>query len=201
MRRRPPAAGRLSIRRVAERRAPVTRSTVIRYGPAGWEYPDWAGTVAGDAIAAALPVGAEVLAVDGRAVLEAGEDLTREIPSSSAAARLEHAVDALTRRDFAYPERPTATLTVEVPWWASPGAERHPAAAAWARRSGIRATGLLPWFEDAARPRPGAIVDGTPPWAPIVAPAARRQGTRRAGVGTRRALLDGAGRHAPWRSP
>jgi uncharacterized protein YecE (DUF72 family) len=25
--------------------APVTEARVIRYGPAGWEYPDWAGTV------------------------------------------------------------------------------------------------------------------------------------------------------------
>jgi hypothetical protein len=136
--------------------------------------------LAGDAVAAALPVGAEVVAVDGRTPLEAAEDLAREIPASSAPARLERAVEALTRRAFAYPERPTVALTleaggtrrtVEVPWWASPGAERHPAAAAWARRSGIRATGLLPWFEDAARPRPGAISEGTPRWAPMIAPA------------------------------
>jgi hypothetical protein len=126
--------------------------------------------------AAALPVGAEVVEIDGRPAAEALAELASHVSASSSAARLERAVDALTRRDFAFPERPAAELTVlaggvrrtvEVPWWVSPGAQRHPIAAGWARRTGIRSTDLLPWFDDAARPRPGAVVEGAAPSAPI----------------------------------
>ncbi len=134
----------------------------------------------GDRVWAALPVGAEVVAVDGRPVAEVVAELTAEIPASSAGARRERAIEALARRDFAFPERRSVALTVlvgdarrtvELPWWASPGAERHPIAAGWARRAGIATTDLLAWFEDAARPRPGAVADGAPPWAPVLAPA------------------------------
>lgn len=145
-----------------------------------WREPAFRRLV-GDGVAAALPIGSEIVAVDGRPVAEAAADLAREIPASSAAARLVRAVEALARRDFAFPERRTAELTVsaagvrrtvELPWWVSPGAERHPLAAGWARRTGIGTTDLLAWFEDAIRPRPGAVVDGAPGWAPIVAPPA-----------------------------
>jgi Peptidase family S41 len=136
--------------------------------------------LAGDDAAGALPVGAEVVEIDGRPAAEAVRDLAEHVSASSSGARLERAVDALTRRDFAFPERPVAALTVvaggvrrtvEVPWWTSPSAERHPVAAGWTRRSGIRSTDRLAWFEDAARPRPGAVVDGTEATAPIFAPA------------------------------
>jgi hypothetical protein len=137
--------------------------------------------LAGAEVAAALPVGAEILAVDGRPASDAARELSREVAASSYEARLERGVEALARRDFAYPERRTASLTVlaagarrtvEVPWWVSPGAERHAVAGGWARRSGIPSSDRLAWFEDAARPRPGAAVDGTPAWAPLFAPAA-----------------------------
>jgi hypothetical protein len=104
------------------------------------------------------------------------------VPGSSAAARLVRGVDALTRRDFAFPERRTAVLTValadggrravELPWWVSPGARRHTVAGGWARRTGLPTTDRLPWFEDAWRPRPGATAEGAPPWAPAVPPTA-----------------------------
>jgi hypothetical protein len=132
--------------------------------------------LAGDAVAAALPVGAEVVALDGRPIGDVLADLGRAIPASSPGARLVRAVEALARRDFAHPRRRTAEVTVasgegrrtvEVPWWVSPGAERHPIAGTWARAAGIPSTDLLPWFEDAARPRPGAGVEGAPAWAPL----------------------------------
>jgi hypothetical protein len=139
------------------------------------------GELAGAEVADALPVGAEVVAVDGRPAADAARELSLHLPASSYEARLERAVEALTRRDFAHPERRTAALTVvaggarrtvEVPWWVSPGAERHAVAGAWARRTAIPSTARLPWFEDAARPRPGTGADGTPAWAPLFAPAA-----------------------------
>jgi hypothetical protein len=139
------------------------------------------GELAGGAVAAALPPGAELVAIDGRPAAAAAEELGRHVSASSAEARLERAVEALGRRDFAYPERRIAALTVavagvlrtvEVPWWVSPGAGRHPLAGAWARRTAVAETDRLAWFEDAARPRPGAAVDGAPGWAPILPPAA-----------------------------
>ena len=137
----------------------------------------------GEAAADALPVGAELVEVDGVPVEAAVAALAREVPGSSAAARRARAVEALTRRDFAYPERRTATLVValasgerravELPWWVSPGAARHPVAGSWARRLALRETDRLAWFDDAARPRRGAApAEGAPPWAPILPPAA-----------------------------
>jgi hypothetical protein len=138
----------------------------------------------GDAVVDALPFGAEVVEIDGTPVADAVAALAREVPGSSQAARIARAVEALTRRDFAHPGRRTALLlvnlpgggqrTVELPWWVSPGAERHPVAGAWARRTGLPTTPKLTWFEDALRPRKGAAVEGAPAWAPVVPePAAR----------------------------
>jgi hypothetical protein len=141
--------------------------------------------LAGPAALEALPIGAEILEIDGVPVGDAVAALAREVAGSSAAARLAHATEALTRRDFAYPERRTATLavtlaggaerrTVELPWWVSPGAERHPVAGAWARSLALPSTGALPWFDEATRPRRGAAVEGAPAWAPVVPEAAAR---------------------------
>jgi hypothetical protein len=136
----------------------------------------------GDATADALPIGAEVVEIDGVATGEAAAALARAVPGSSAAARLERAVEALTRRDFSHPERRTAALTValapgqrrtvQVPWWVSPGAERHPVAGRWANRVRLQTTDRLAWFDDAARPRRGTAVEGAPAWAPVVPAAA-----------------------------
>jgi hypothetical protein len=132
----------------------------------------------GDAAVDALPIGAEVVEVDGVPAADAVAALARLVPGSSPGARRARAVEALTRRDFAHPERRTATLAlalaggerraVELPWFVSPGADRHPAARAWAARVGLSTTDKLPWFEDAARPRRGAAVEGAPAWATIL---------------------------------
>jgi hypothetical protein len=132
----------------------------------------------GDAAADALPLGAEVVAVDGRPVEELAAELGRAVPASSAAARDVRAVDALTRRDFDRPERRTAELafvaggvrgTATLPWWTSPGAGRHTLAKGWAARTRIPETSQLPWFEEAARPRLGAPApEGEPAWASIL---------------------------------
>lgn len=129
--------------------------------------------------APALAVGEEVVLVDGRPVAEVLEELAAHVPGSSRAARLERAVDALTRRDFAFPARRTAALTVaagearrvvELPWWISPGAEDHVATRAWVRRNGVPTTDLLPWRDgprsEAAR-APGAV-EGQLRGAPIL---------------------------------
>jgi hypothetical protein len=138
----------------------------------------------GDAVVDALPFGAEVVEVDGVPVADAIATLAREVPGSSQAARVARAVEALTRRDFAHPAHRTAVLlvnlpggeqrTVELPWWISPAAERHPVAGAWARRMALPTTPRLAWFEDAARPRRAAAVEGAPAWAPVVPEAAAR---------------------------
>lgn len=107
--------------------------------------------------AALLAPGAEVLEIDGRPVAEAVAELARHLPGSSAAARAERAVDALTRRDFAHPARAAARLVVStggerreiaLRWWASPGAERSEIARAWLRRTGIGTTELVDWRTD-----------------------------------------------------
>lgn len=138
--------------------------------------------LAGEGAAAALPVGAEVVEIDGVPAVEAAQALARLVPGSSAGARLARGVDALTRRDFAHPAARTATLvvsgpggerrSVELPWWSSSGAERHPVAGAWARRARLPTTDRLPWFDDALRPRRGAAVEGAPGSAPVVPAAA-----------------------------
>jgi hypothetical protein len=134
--------------------------------------------LAGDGAADALALGAEVVEIDGRPAGDAAAAFARMVPGSSAAARLDRGIDALTRRDFAFPERMTATLTLALPdggrrsielrWWTSPGALRHAIAGEWARRVGIPTTDRLRWFDDASRPRPGASAEGAPPWAPAV---------------------------------
>src|SRR5512133_171191 len=117
----------------------------------------------GDAAADALPLGAELVELDGVPVESAITALAREVPGSSAAARRARAVEALTRRDFLFPEGRTATLvvalaggerrTVELPWWVSPGADHHPIAGSWVRRVHVTATDRLAWFDEAVRPR------------------------------------------------
>jgi Peptidase family S41 len=107
-----------------------------------------------------LAVGNEVVEIDGRPVGEALSRLATYLPASSDAARFERAVDALTRRDFAYPTRSTAALTVvsngarrtvELPWWVSPDAEAHVMTQAWLRRTGVATTELLNWRYDQAK--------------------------------------------------
>ncbi len=158
--------------------------------------------IVGDAAADAVPLGAELVQIDGAPVADAVAALAREVPGSSPGARLARAVDALTRRDFVHPERRTATLvlalaggerrTVELPWWVSPGAERNPVAAPWARRVRLPTTDRLAWFEDAARPRRGATTEGVPAWAPILPPAAAAKLTEYADDGGRIAVRLGA---------
>jgi hypothetical protein len=106
--------------------------------------------------ASLLSPGSEVVEVDGRPVREVLDGLAAFLPGGSPAARRERAVDALTRRDFAYPERPVASLTVssagetrhvELPWWIAPGAEKNDLARAYVRRTGIATTDLLDWRE------------------------------------------------------
>ncbi len=107
-----------------------------------------------------LAVGNEVVELNGRPVREVLTRLAQYIPASSDAARLERAADALTRRDFAYPDRATAAVTVvvgsgrrtlELPWWISPDAESHVMTAAYVRRIGLATTDLLTWRYDQAR--------------------------------------------------
>jgi hypothetical protein len=107
-----------------------------------------------------LAVGNEVLEIDGRPVRERLDELARHLPASSAPARLERAVDALTRRDFLFPEARTAALTVsvagratrvELPWWISPAGGAHPLATAYAKRLGLETTGLVGWGHERAR--------------------------------------------------
>jgi hypothetical protein len=141
----------------------------------------------GDAAADALPLGAEVLAIDGRPVEELAAELGRSVPASSAAARDVRALEALTRRDFDRPERRTAELTflaggvrgtATLPWWTSPRAGKHTLARGWAARTGIPETAQLPWFEEAVRPRLGAPApEGEPAWASIL-PARDATGLR-----------------------
>jgi hypothetical protein len=101
-----------------------------------------------------LAAGDEVVAVDGVPVAEAMGALARLVPGSSEGARRERAVDALTRRDFAYPEQRAARLTVTsggapravtLPWAASPGAAAQPLAAAWLKRTGIGGSDRVDW--------------------------------------------------------
>ncbi len=108
----------------------------------------------------ALATGNEVLEIDGRPAVEQLRALTPYLPASSDAARLERAVDALTRRDFAYPSKPAMTLTVmadgvrrslELPWWIAPGALHHPLTRAYEERVKLSTTELLTWRYDAGR--------------------------------------------------
>ena len=104
-----------------------------------------------------LAVGNEVLEIDGAPAAERVEELARYVQGSSRAARLERAVDAVTRRDFAYPRRRTTTIAVsvrgarrvvELPWWISPDAARHPMTQRYVRRTGIATNERLAWRYD-----------------------------------------------------
>lgn len=107
-----------------------------------------------------LATGNEVVSIDGRPALEEVRSLASYLPASSEGARVERAVDALTRRDFAFPARRSATLvvvtpagqrTIDLPWWVAPGAADHPATAAYVRRLGLPTTDLLTWRYDPSR--------------------------------------------------
>jgi hypothetical protein len=115
---------------------------------------------AGAPLDEALALGNEVLEIDGRPVEERLDELARLLPASSAPARLERAVDALTRRDFLFPEARTAVLTismaggptrVELPWWISPDGVAHPLAGPYARRLGLETTPRVGWGHERAR--------------------------------------------------
>ena len=107
-----------------------------------------------------LAVGNEVLEIDGRPAAEWVEELARHVPASSRGARLERAVDAVTRRDFVYPQRRTATIAVsvrgarrvvELPWWISPDAAGNVLTQRYVRRTGIATTNLLAWRYDQSK--------------------------------------------------
>ena len=131
---------------------------------------------------ALLAPGNEVLEIDGRPAAEQVVELARYLPSSSDPARLERAVDALTRRDFDFPARRTAELiidvagarrTVELPWWVSPDARSHVMARTWLRKTGVGTTELLDWKYDQAKgawERDGGDVRGALRSDPIVLP-------------------------------
>jgi hypothetical protein len=129
-----------------------------------------------------LAVGDEVLEVDGQRVSDLIAELGRHVPASSDGARRERAVDALTRRDFLYPGRRTATLTIssggaprdlELPWWIGPGAEEHPAVRDLVHRTGITTTDLVDWRPEArgAWTREDGSTDGLLRGDPILPPS------------------------------
>jgi hypothetical protein len=105
----------------------------------------------------ALEVGDEVVAVDERPVAGALAELASYLSASSAGARLERAVDALGRRDFAFPDRREATLTVSsggtfrqvtLPWFIGPGASSNPLAAPYLKRTGLATSDRIDWRAD-----------------------------------------------------
>lgn len=133
-------------------------------------------------LAAVLVPGAEVVELDGRPVAAALGELERLVAGSSPGARRERAVDALTRRDFAFPARPTAALTlvvdgarrvVELPWWISPDARGHLMASAYLARTPLATTDLLDWRTDRDAATQGAL--RSDPIVPPAAAAALRQ--------------------------
>lgn len=157
-----------------------------------------------------LDVGDEVVAVDGRPVAVALAELSRLVPASSAAARTERAVDALGRRDFAYPEQPDALLTVcspggplrtvRLPWFLAPGAPANPLAAPYARRSGIPRSDRIEWRADSrgAWFREGGVTEGLLRGDPAVAPEdAARLSTYRGDGGQLAVRLGVAGADGP----
>ncbi len=129
-----------------------------------------------------LEIGDEVVAIDGRSIADAIADLAQAVPGSSAGARIERAVDALTRRDFAYPDRLEATFTVVsgeelrpvvVPWFIAPGAAKHPFLAAYLKRTGLGTSERIDWRSAKRGPwfRDGGASEGLLRGDPVVAPA------------------------------
>lgn len=129
-----------------------------------------------------LEVGDEVVAIDGRPVVDVLADLAEAIPGSSPGARIERAVDALTRRDFRYPDRREATFTVAagaalrpvvLPWFVAPRAANHPLAAGWVKRTGLVTSDRIDWrtANRGAWLREGGVTEGLLRGDPIVAPA------------------------------
>jgi hypothetical protein len=136
----------------------------------------------------ALAPGARLLAVDAVPAAARVDALARLVHGSSPAARRERAVDALGRRDFAYPARATATLTVAgpdgaprevvLPWWTTPAAAKHPLARAWAARTRVATAEQLDARRDPAKdawPGDAAAVEGARRTDPIL-PAAEAGG-------------------------
>jgi len=129
-----------------------------------------------------LAVGNEVVEIDGRPAGDVLAEVSAHVPASSEAARVEKGVDALTRRDFLFPAKRTATLVVdvhgtrrvvEVPWWISPDAKQSALARAYLARTGLPTTTLLPWRYDGARDnwdRDGSRAEGHQRTDPIVPP-------------------------------
>jgi hypothetical protein len=111
-------------------------------------------------LAALLASGTELVSIDGVPARDAVAALGALVPGSSAAARRERAVDALGRREFAHPAAATAELVlatpgggrarVVLPWWISPGADRHALAGPWVARLGLETTALVDWRASAA---------------------------------------------------
>jgi hypothetical protein len=119
-----------------------------------------------------LDVGDEVVAVDGRPVRGVIDELARHIPASSLGARVERAVDALTRRDFAYPEAREAVLAVaapggaprvvRMPWFIAGGAAQNPLLAGWLKRTGLGTSDRIDWRSPShgAWLREGGVAEG-----------------------------------------
>ena len=127
-----------------------------------------------------LEVGDEVVAVDGRPVAVALAELSRYIPASSKGARMERAVDALGRRDFAFPDRKDATLTVaaggalravHLPWFIGPGASSNPLVVPYQKRMGLDTSDRIDWRADprGAWLRDGGVREGLLRGDPVVA--------------------------------
>jgi C-terminal processing protease CtpA/Prc len=129
-----------------------------------------------------LDVGDEIVAIDGRKPVDVIGELAEEIPGSSAGARIERAVDAFTRRDFAYPVRREATLTVSsdgvlhtvvLPWFISPGAAQNPLAAGYVKRTGLVTSDRIDWRSapHGSWYRDGGITEGLQRGDPAISPA------------------------------
>jgi hypothetical protein len=142
----------------------------------------WLEEASARAPAARLEVGDEVVAIDGQPVRERIEELGRYLPASSLGARAERAVDALTRRDFAYPERRqavftvaegTARRTVTLPWFVAEGAAKNPLMAGWMKRTGVAGSDRIDWRGPSrgAWLREGGVTEGLLRGDPVVDPA------------------------------
>ncbi|MGC4000439.1 MAG: S41 family peptidase [Anaeromyxobacter sp.] len=126
-------------------------------------------------------VGDALVAVDGRPVAAVLAELAAHVPGSSAAARQERAVDALTRRDFLYPAAATTALTLEdgtgrrtvtLRWAVGPDGRDQPLVRAWLARTGVTGDDRIDWRADARGPwlRERGDRDGLLRGDPVLAP-------------------------------